>query len=309
MSGSLWDQFKRGFPTQLLSGFGHPCLLTDVAPSCSSSLFLQQNSTPLRQSPRSRSTTLLTSFPPHSPGSSISLASVLFLFPSFLLLLPGYSTDFLHILSGALFSSRTPFWRVSSIPIALNISDYIFESQSVIHICGAPDTDWTSLCHLSLVSEVFATVLTLQPVFSLMFPSHQDPLNGSECISQISSLSSLWLSYLCHYWSCATAPWLLLPLLTQSQCNTLHCVCARVCSVVADFLWPHGLWPARLLCPCDSPSKNTGVGCHFLLQGIFSTQGSNLHLLRLLHWQVDSLPLSHLGSPVIHYSTAAKQSS
>ena len=36
--------------------------------------------------------------------------------------------------------------------------------------------------------------------------------------------------------------------------------------------------------------KNTGVGCHFLLQGIFPTQGSNLHLLGLLHWQADSLP-------------------
>ena len=36
----------------------------------------------------------------------------------------------------------------------------------------------------------------------------------------------------------------------------------------------------------DSPGKNTGVGCHALLQGIILTQGSNLHLLRLLHWQV-----------------------
>ena len=36
------------------------------------------------------------------------------------------------------------------------------------------------------------------------------------------------------------------------------------------------------------------MGCHFLLQGIFPTQGSNL---RLLHWQADSLPLHHLGSP------------
>ena len=39
----------------------------------------------------------------------------------------------------------------------------------------------------------------------------------------------------------------------------------------------------------DSPGKNTGVGCHALLQGIFPTQGSNLHLLCLLHWQVGSL--------------------
>ena len=35
----------------------------------------------------------------------------------------------------------------------------------------------------------------------------------------------------------------------------------------------------RLLCPWDSPGKNTGVGCHFILQGIFPTQGSNLGLL------------------------------
>ena len=67
---------------------------------------------------------------------------------------------------------------------------------------------------------------------------------------------------------------------TQS-CLTLQC---------------HGLKPARPLCPWDIPSKNTGVVCHFLLQGIFSTQGLNLCLLGLLHWLEDSLPLNHLGS-------------
>ena len=45
------------------------------------------------------------------------------------------------------------------------------------------------------------------------------------------------------------------------------------------------------------PRQNTGVGCHFLLQGIFPTQGLNQNLLHLLHWQSDSLPPSHLGSP------------
>ena len=39
------------------------------------------------------------------------------------------------------------------------------------------------------------------------------------------------------------------------------------------------------------------VGCHALFQGIFPTQGLNPRLLHLLHWQADSLPLSHLGSP------------
>ena len=69
---------------------------------------------------------------------------------------------------------------------------------------------------------------------------------------------------------------------------------AHVCSVTSvmfNLLRPHGLWPARLLCPWDSPGKNTGVGCHALLQGIFPTQGSDLPLLRPLHWQESSSPL------------------
>ena len=44
-------------------------------------------------------------------------------------------------------------------------------------------------------------------------------------------------------------------------------------------------------------SKNTGMGCHFLPQGIFSTQGLKLHLLHPLHWQSGSLPLSQLENP------------
>ena len=47
----------------------------------------------------------------------------------------------------------------------------------------------------------------------------------------------------------------------------------------------------------DSPGKNTGVGCHALLQGIFLTQGSNPHLLCLLYWQTGSLPLVPPGKP------------
>jgi len=43
----------------------------------------------------------------------------------------------------------------------------------------------------------------------------------------------------------------------------------------------------------DFPDQNTGMGCHFLHQRIFPTQGYNLSLL---HWQADSLPISHLGS-------------
>ena len=46
-------------------------------------------------------------------------------------------------------------------------------------------------------------------------------------------------------------------------------------SVMSDSLQLHGLQPARLLCPWDSLGKNTGVGCHSLLQGIFQTEGLN----------------------------------
>ena len=48
----------------------------------------------------------------------------------------------------------------------------------------------------------------------------------------------------------------------------------------------------------DFPGKNIGVDCRSLLQGIFLTQGSNPHLLCLLHWQVNSLPLEPSGKPL-----------
>ena len=68
-------------------------------------------------------------------------------------------------------------------------------------------------------------------------------------------------------------------------------------SVMSDSLQPHGLQPTRLRCLRNLSGKNTRLGCHFLLQRIFLTQGLNSCLLHLLQWQVDSLTLSHLGSP------------
>ena len=56
--------------------------------------------------------------------------------------------------------------------------------------------------------------------------------------------------------------------------GVMGCV-VQVTSVVFASWQPYGPQPMRLLCPWDSPGKNTGVGCHALLQGIFPTQGSN----------------------------------
>ena len=62
---------------------------------------------------------------------------------------------------------------------------------------------------------------------------------------------------------------------------------------VSDSLPPHGLQATKLLGPWGFPGKNTGVGCRFLLQGIFSSQGSNT---ALPHCRWVLYPLSHQGS-------------
>ena len=63
---------------------------------------------------------------------------------------------------------------------------------------------------------------------------------------------------------------------------------ARLCPALCDPM------PTKPLCSWNSPGKNTGVGCCFLLQGIFLTQGSNLGLL---HCRQILYHLSHYGSP------------
>ena len=62
------------------------------------------------------------------------------------------------------------------------------------------------------------------------------------------------------------------------------------CSIVSNSLWPHRLQPTRLLCLWNSPGKNTRVGSHSFLQGIFLIQGLNSGLLHcrqfLYHWAI-----------------------
>ena len=73
----------------------------------------------------------------------------------------------------------------------------------------------------------------------------------------------------------------------ESICCSVSKSCPTLCS-------PVNCSPPGFSVHGDFPGKNTGVGCHFLLQGIFPTQGLNPHLPRQ---QVDSSPLSHLGGP------------
>ena len=99
-----------------------------------------------------------------------------------------------------------------------------------------------------------------------------------------------------HITSDLHAPWFLhvkwgSPYWTSNR----ECVCMLSCSVMSN-----SLWPIRLLCPWNSPDRNTGVGYDALLQGIFPTQGCNPSLLRLLHWYVRSLPLEPPGNKWIY---------
>ena len=87
-------------------------------------------------------------------------------------------------------------------------------------------------------------------------------------------------------------------LFISSRFNSVSTVKAnfkwKLGSVMSDSLQPHGLQPTRLLRPQDFPGKSTGVGCHFLLQMIFPTQGSNPGLS---HCRQMLDHLSHQESP------------
>ena len=85
--------------------------------------------------------------------------------------------------------------------------------------------------------------------------------------------------------------------------------------VVPDSLQPHGLQPSRLLCPWNSPGKNTGVGSHSLLQRIFPTQGWKLglpHCRQVLYHLSNQFSSVQLLSRVQLFATpwiAARQAS
>ena len=84
------------------------------------------------------------------------------------------------------------------------------------------------------------------------------------------------------------------------------CVCVCVCTCAPKYTCTQSC-PTLcdpMDCNCPDPlsmefsRRENWNGCYFLLQGTSLTQGLKLHLLCLLPWQVNSLPLRHLGSPI-----------
>ena len=158
------------------------------------------------------------------------------------------------------------------------------------HVGVVPDQGWSPcLLHWQAASSLpghhgRCSLLFRDPDYTVTWPG--DLNNKSRARFSIQDIS---FQCICHSKPVVHGPRAPVSLWRGGKCRILgpllqiHRV--RI-SVVPDCLRPHRLSPARLLCLWDSPGKNTAVGCHVLLRGIFPTQGSNL---RLLHWRADSL--------------------
>ena len=83
-------------------------------------------------------------------------------------------------------------------------------------------------------------------------------------------------------------------------------MCAKSLQSFLNLCDPIDCSPAKLLCLCDSPGKNTGVDCHALSQGMFHNQGLNSGLLRVLHWNVCPFPLVPPGKPFTYIRAIEK---
>ena len=99
----------------------------------------------------------------------------------------------------------------------------------------------------------------------------------------------------CALGAFSTGGFLLLHLSDYDFPDGFCCCCYLVTQSCPTLLLPHGLQSIRHLCSWDFPGKNTGVGCHVLLQGFFPTLGLNQHLQH----QQDLLPLYPLRGPLV----------
>ena len=168
------------------------------------------------------------------------------------------------------FSEKILYWSV--------FWDVVVQLPNYVRLFATP---WTEACQASLSFIISWSLLRFMSMES-MIPSNNfilchPPLLLPSVFPSIKVFSNE--SAVCirlpKYWS------------------VFVCVCVSR-SVVSDSLPPHGLQLTRLRCPWNSPGKNIGVGCYYLLQEIFSTQGSNL---ALPHCRQILYHLSHKGSP------------
>ena len=144
-------------------------------------------------------------------------------------------------------------------------------------------TPWTVACQASLSSTISQSLLKLMSIESVMPPNHLIlccPLLFLPSINRYILNIYIYI----YIYVCVCVCVCVCVYVYVQQCQVLGCFCLFSHSVVSNSLRP---------CPWDSPGRNIEVGCHFLLQGIFLTQGLNLCLL-YYRWILYSL--SHRGS-------------
>ena len=159
------------------------------------------------------------------------------------------------------------YFTHGSVYMSLLLSQFIPPSPSPVLQIGS-SVPFSRLHIYALICDIcFSLSDFLLPV--------QQVLGSSTTLQWTQIHSFLWLIFHCIY-------------------VPIFCVCAQSCLTPCN---PVNCTPPGSLSPWDFPGKNTGVGCHFLSQGIILTQRLNPLFLWLLHWQAGSLPLSHQGSP------------
>ena len=173
--------------------------------------------------------------------------------------------------------------------VGIKIEWLVFKGVLSFYCCSSPDSYQSSLNGPSRLSQGLATRDALKPGYAAVLSS-----------SQHHSASMYLFAVVIINWSFSQVlqevltglKFCLVSCLTLSylQCKEESDV-AQLCLTLCD---PMDCSPTRLLCPWDFPGKNPGVGCYFLLQGIFPTQRSNPGLP---HCGQTLYHLGHHGSP------------
>ena len=142
------------------------------------------------------------------------------------------------------------------------------------HLCSQ-----RGFVHTALPDGILVTARASPQIYCSYLLSLYYKLIESPCVNCLLFAGSLTKTFLAFYYYCISvgSTQFFFSLLTVLKSGLVRESVNH--SVMSNSSRPHRPQPARILCPWNSPGKNTGVGCHSVLQGILPTQGSNSRLL------------------------------
>ena len=163
---------------------------------------------------------------------------------------PRVCSNYVHWVSDAIQPSHPP---LSPSPPVFNLSQH----QGLSHE-SALNIRWPKYQSFSFSIVLLMNIQGWLPLGLTSWISLQ-----SKGLSRVFSSTTVWKH---QFFSAESSLWPLTSTHDYWKNHISDCCCCLVASVVSDIVQPHGLQSSRLLHPWDSPGKNTGVGCHFLLQ-------------------------------------------